>query len=137
MFLGNYQPGDRLPLVVDVHHQGAVAVPDSAPVARVYTAAAATVADYVLPPLDPSNFPGFFGRPVHLDARFGVGQFAVRFAWTVGGLMRAAVKTFAVLPGGHPDGAAIAAYAFHMPQAEYLVLQLDSGKLFKGRNPTV
>jgi hypothetical protein len=140
MFMGSYQAGDRVPLVVEIHQLpgfGGAQLPDAAPAARVFDAAGAVVADYALPPLDPVSFPGLFCRPIHLDGRYAPGQYAVRYAWAVAAAPRAALSIFEVRPGGHGDGTFIACYAFHRPHAEMLVAQMDSGKLFRGRNPYV
>lgn len=83
------------------------------------------------------SYEGFFGHTIHLDNRFAVGRYGVRYSWTVSDASRMLLDTFDVLENGNGDGVVIAMYHFHRPHAEFLVQELDSRKLIKGRNPTV
>jgi hypothetical protein len=139
MYLGSYQLGDRVGLVVDCHRPGAVAeLPDAAPVATIVGPSGTAVRTLAVPPPEPISQPGLFTFGLHLDGRFAPGRYAVRFSYTVLGATRVPkLATFEVLPGGDPDGAALAMYHFQRPHAAFLVRQLDSGKIVKGRNPRV
>jgi hypothetical protein len=131
MFIGAYQLGDRVPLAVLTD-----ALPAAAPVAVVH-GETGPVYSTLLPQIDRAGAPRLFTRSVHLDARWTPGYYSVQYAWTVAGSGRALVDTFQVLPNGHRDGAVIALYAYHRPHADFLVQQVDSGKIVKGRNPSI
>lgn len=138
MYLGAYQLGDRLPGAILCRGSTLLPVaPDLAPTANIYSVSAGPVAQYSLPPADRPGATGLFARAIHLDARFSVGRYAVHYSWLVSGAARASCDVFDILTGGHADGAVIALYPYHCPHAEFLVQQLDSRKLVKGRNPTV
>lgn len=134
-YAGSQSLGGRIHLGVACVSGQAPVTPDAAPVAVVQDSSGDVVAAYALPPADPSSARGVFATAVHLDRRYAAGSYTAHVSYTVGGAARSEAVGFEVLPGGHPDGAVIAGYHYHRPHAEFQVLQLDSGKLFKGRNP--
>lgn len=137
MYLGDYQLGDRLPLEVFCQNAAGLPVePDAAPVATVYAGSATTsVVSQLLPPADRFGAPGLFQHTMHLDGRFNTGRYNVLFSWLASGSPRVSLARFYVLPNGNAAGAVIAMTHYRQPQAEFLVQQLDSGRLVKGRNP--
>jgi hypothetical protein len=136
--LGTYMLGDRVCLGIQCEvSRNRPTLPDAAPAAIVYAPDGSALLTYQLPPVDPTGAPGFFTRSIHLDRRYNVGHYQVHIAYTVSGAARCHSQRFEVVAGGHGDGAAIAGYHYHRPHAEYQVLQLDSGKLYRGRNPYV
>lgn len=139
MYLGAYQLGDRVLLPALNSKLGATpANPVAAPRAVVYAAAGGTpVGIYLLPPPDLTNSTGLFAYAVHLDARYAAGDYAVWVCYTNGSTPTAELHRFTVLAGGHGDGTVIAMYPYHRPQAEFLIQQLDSGQIKRGRNPSV
>jgi hypothetical protein len=139
MYLGRFQLGDRLPLVVLTRDgSGQPELPDAAPGAALYPpGATAPAVSLELPPADPIGSPGLFLHALHLGRLFAAGEYRVRYSWTAGGLPRSATGSFTILPGGHPDGTVIAMYRFRRPHADFIIQQLDGGVRVKGRNPTV
>jgi hypothetical protein len=137
VYLGAYQLGSRVQLPAFNADLGvAPANPTAAPRAVVYPASGRPANSYLLPPLDLDNATGLFGFTAHLG-NYSVGDYAVLVCYSSGGTPRAELHRFTVLTGGHADGTVIAIYPYHRPQAEFLVQQLDSGKLFRGRSPAV
>jgi hypothetical protein len=112
--------------------------PAAAPSVTIYGGPDAVHVALKLPPADLSKAPGLFAYALHLDARFRPGDYGARFVWDNGaGGACAAVRTFSVPEGGDTDGAVIALYNFQIGPNVFLVQQLDSRKLVKGRNPRV
>lgn len=134
-YAGSQPLGGRVHLGVACAAGQTAAAPDAAPVAVVRNSAGSVVASYTLPPADPAVARGLFARAVHLDRRYAVGTYTAEVSYAVGGAPRLDALAFEVTAGGHPDGAVVAGFHYHRPHAEFQVLQLDSGKLFKGRNP--
>lgn len=138
MDLGSYRQGERMPLTLQCRAASlAPVLPLTAPRATVQGGPASVRYVFLLPPVDPAHAAGLFGLVMHLDRRFQPGRYGVRFEFDDAGSPRARAASFTVLPGGNPDGSVIAMYALHRPEAEFLLQQLDSGKLVKGRNPSV
>jgi hypothetical protein len=138
VYLGQYQLGDRLPIRVFCSDSDDLPVePDEAPRACLRNASGVAVPDLWIPPLNRSGSPGLFQYPLHLDARFSTGYYAVEISWKVSGSPRATVVQFQIVAGGDPEGAVLSMYAFSRPHAEFLVYQTDSAKIHKGRNPSV
>ena len=44
---------------------------------------------------------------------------------------------FEIIPGGNEEGQVLGMAFYHRPEADHVVYQTESGKIFKGRNPTV
>jgi hypothetical protein len=134
-YIGAYQLGDRISLAVQCRTAQAPVLPDDAPVATVYNTAGTAVASYGVPPSKQQQ--SLFARSVHLNRQFVVGRYTIRYAYQVSGQNRAEIDVFDIVGGGDPGGTVIAGYPFHRPHAEFHVLDLDSGELFRGRNPFV
>lgn len=138
MYLGEFMLGDRVPLgLMCQEPTGLPVLPDAAPYASVMNTDGEIAVSLRVPPQDVATAPGVFGIALHLDSRFSIGRYSAHYSWTDGGESRVGVDVFDVIPGGHPDGAIIALYPYHRPQAEFLIQQTDGRKLLKGRNPTV
>lgn len=138
MYLGVYQLGDLLPLsVLTADADGATALPDAAPEATLFNPDGTVALTLSLPPVDPSAAPGLFGHSFHMDGRLAEGPGRVRYSWAVSGVPRSREGFYEVVAGGHADGAVIAGFAYHRPHGEFIVMETDSSKLKRGRNPAV
>lgn len=135
MYLGRFQLGDRMAIpLLTTDADYAPDLPAAAPVLKLYGPSGATVVvEYKMPPVDKVNYPGLFMIPVHLGPLFSVGQ------WEAVMWYDSAQQTanFDIIAGGNSDGHVIALHWYQRPHADFLVQQLDSRKIVKGRNPTV
>lgn len=137
MFRGNVQLGQEVILGLQcLDASGVPVLPDESPVIDVY-APGHVVAGKKIPINDKAGVTGFFQYGLFLDLKFTVGPCLVTYRYHAGAYEGFAEDTFTILPGGHPDGTIISLAWYHRPHANFLVAQLTSGKLVKGRNPTI
>lgn len=137
MFRGNVQLGQEVVLGLQcVNASGVPVRPDSAPVIDVY-APGHVVAGKKIPIMDKADATGYFQYGLFLDLKFSEGPAIVTYRYTAGAFEGFEEDTFDIVPGGHPDGSVISLSWFHRPHANFLVAQLTSGKLVKGRNPSL
>lgn len=125
--LGRFQVGDLVPM--EVLPGG---VPDAAPVATVKDSMMNVM---FVAKMAMNEAPDFFSLPLFLDARFAVGTFSVTYSYAVSGVLGTASDSFDVVAGGDPGGRVIAMTAYDRPEAQYIVVQMQSGYLMQGRNP--
>lgn len=138
MYIGSYQLGDRLPVsVLCQDGDGLPTLPDAAPHVSFYKSAGGPVMTAAVPPADERAARGLFASSVHLDERFAAGSYVAEYSYTLSGSAVVSTDVFTVLPNGDPGGSVIAVYHYHRPHAVFLVQQLDTGRLVKGRNPSV
>jgi hypothetical protein len=135
---GRYQLGEEIPLsVLCVDADGAPANPSVAPHMDIYRGATQVLAGKLLPQLDPGGATGLFGLRLFLGADFSEGRHTVVYRYLTGSYLGQQTEEFEVVAGGHRDGAVLAMHWYERPHARFVVQQLDSGKLVKGRNPRV
>lgn len=136
MYRGRWQLGQEIPLaVLCVDADETPTNPDAAPFLDVYSTSAKVIAGRRLPLLDRNGQRAFFQLNLRLDSRFAAGVYQVVYHYTIGSYLGQVHDTFEVVAGGDADGASIAAYWYERPHADFLVRQLDSGQLVKGKNP--
>ncbi len=136
MYLGAAQLGERFPIgaFCDSAFAGGAAVsPASAPTITVWNDAGSVVYQGAIPPVDLTAGQGLFSRTLHLGPAFSVGRHAVKVDYGT----RSAIAHFEILPGGSTDGAVIAIAYVDRPHARFVVQQLDSGRIVRGREPRV
>ena len=135
---GRRQVGEEIPLtVLTVNAAGTPSFPAAAPHLDIYSSTAKVVEGQLLPVMDRTGVTGLFGHRMRLGGEFSPGRYSVVYRWKVGDYYGQSTDTFEVVAGGHGDGTVIAAHWYERPHADFLVLQLDSGKLVRGKNPTV
>lgn len=80
---------------------------------------------------------GVFRLPLFLDTLYTTeGRYLFVMKWLdASGTARTAVGSFHLLPGGSADGSVIALYSLVRQDAAYLMMQCDSGRLVRKRNP--
>jgi hypothetical protein len=138
VYRGLYQLGDFVNLaVLTTDSAGLPAAPDAAPKVDIYDSSSVVVAGQGVPAIDRTIVTGLFGLRLPLDGKFSPGQYTAVYRWTVGAFSGQETDTFEVLPGGHPDGAVVAAFYLDKPHARFIVQQTDAGKIVRGRNPEV
>lgn len=136
MFLGRYALGSHVPLsVVATAADGQPAAPTECPTVSVYDADGAVVESRLIPARDRGAVTGLFGYRLRLSASYAAGHYTVAYRWRSGAHRGVATAAFEVTPGGDAEGAVIAMHDYNRPDARFIVHQLDSGKLKRGRNP--
>lgn len=141
MYRGRYQLGTEIPLqVLTVNGSNLPSAPTTCPRIEVRSSTGAVVSDKAIPVMDRYGAEvdaTLFAFSLFLDGSFAAGLYTVYYRYLLGTYEGLAVDTFEVVAGGDGDGAVIALHYFDRPHAKYVVMQLDSGRLVKGRNPRV
>jgi hypothetical protein len=142
--LGNYQLGDHVRLVCECKTSSGVPTePDSAPTVSVFSPTATIINNKTIPPLDRYNATGVFSYELFLGAStwvpglFAAGKLWVLYNWVIAGVSGADIDCFDILAGGHANGSVIAMHWLEKPHGNYIVMQLNSGRLIKRRNPSL
>lgn len=137
-YLGRYQLGQLVPLsLVTRSADRAPAVPDTAPIAKVYNSGGTLVATKKMPVVDRDAQTGLFQYPLFLGPEYATGEYMVDIGYLISASAFAETFTFEVVAGGDSDGEVIAMYFYERPHAEHIVYQVSSGRLKQGRNPRV
>lgn len=136
-YRGRHPLGSRLLLGVRcLNGSGTPTLPDNAPVALVYSSTG-LVASLRLPVVDRQDVTGWFAQPLLLDSRFAAGPHRVVYQYSLSGTAGGQSDHFEVVPGGHADGAGLAVSYYSRPASDFVLLQTDSGRLLRRRNPRV
>lgn len=138
-YLGRFQRGQELVVVARCLTALEPDDPTAAPVLTIYRGASPPVQAYqaVMAADQRGVEEGAFRLAVFLGQAFvGTGRHLVVVRYPDGGgTARVGVGSFHLTPGGSADGAVIALHPVERPNARFLVQQLDSGRLLRGRNP--
>lgn len=136
MFIGRFQLGDAVPLVVWARNNaGTPAVPSAHPEARIYDAAGTLVQTHAMPLVDSADTTGRFRHDLPLGAQYAAGYYDVKIEYTISAVVYAELMSFQVLAAGHTDGGLIAAELYNSPHSPWLVAETDRGTLLAHRNP--
>jgi hypothetical protein len=76
-----------------------------------------------------------FGRRVLLDGQYALGTFLLRTSWSVAGNDLLDIQQIEVVGGGDSGGGIISLYSFERPGTNFLIAQLQAGRLVQGTNP--
>ncbi len=134
-YLGRYQVGQDVPLEVQcVDSNGSPAVPDAAPLARVYRDGS-FLATKVLPIETDDGAVGRFRGIYTLGNADETGRYAVVYLYSHLGLSRGSSDIFEVLPGGDPAGPVIAGYSLARPDGDFFLAHLAAGRVASGQTP--
>lgn len=137
MFRGRVQLGEHIALgVLCLDASDTPTAPDAAPLLEIFSGTAKVLAK-TIPALDRFGTTGLFQIQQFLDERFAAGQYKAIYRWDIGSYEGMAEDTFEVVAGGNADGQIIAMHYYKRPHADFIVSQLNSGKLVKGRNPRI
>jgi hypothetical protein len=136
--LGRYQAGDILPVAVQC--QDATGTPDDPfdnPVCTIYTPAGVVAERFRLPADLRGVTAGLFRHPLLLPALSSHrGPHTVYVSWQDSdGNAQGRVAVLTLLPGGDPDGAAVAMRSIRRPHATFLVRNTEAGGYEVGKNP--
>jgi hypothetical protein len=137
MWIGEYQQGDRLPLVLWARTPaGTPTLPDDSPRAIV-SSSTGPVLSKQLPAQDQSNSTALFLSDLNLDGRFGTGLYTVQYIWKISSTVYSSIDTFNILGGGDANGTGIAIEYFSVNPNKFLLVQTDNGTLIRRRNPRI
>jgi hypothetical protein len=138
-WLGRYQNGQTLSLLVQTHDSTQkIVVPDRPPAAKVYFGASA-VFSRLMPTEERYVVTGLFHLPIFLDANFVPGNYSITTYYSTGSGSYNGVQndTFQVVGGGNVNGAIQGMYFLQRPQANFVIHGTETGLILKGRNPTI
>lgn len=134
-YQGRHMLGKRLSLAVRCRDSSGVpALPDQAPVALVYSGSA-LVLSLRLPIRDRQDLTGWFAGSLLLDSRFATGRYRIVYQYAVSGTAGGDTDCFEIVQGGQADGAGLALIYYSRPASDFCLLQADSGRLLRRRNP--
>jgi hypothetical protein len=147
-YRGRYYLGEEIPLgVLTTNASGVPTVPDACPALEIYAPAGKVKGGWVpgglggggsmLPIVDRFGTTGLFGVNLFLGGVFSPGLYRATYRWKVGTYHGLALDTFEVLAGGSARGTPISMFFHDQPQGDYLVRQLEAGRLVANRNPRV
>lgn len=137
-FKGRYLLGQEMHLDVQCRDVNFLpVVPDDCPVIKVWNAANVAVVNQKIPVSDRYNTTGYFQMSLFLGMAFAVGLYTVTYTYTQGGNRFAECDNFEVVAGGDSSGSVEAMYFWRKPQGDFIVYELSSGVLAKGRNPSM
>lgn len=135
MYRGRYSLGQEIPLgVLTVNADGTPTLPTTAPHMDIFSSSAKVLEGKLIPIIDRGGQTGYFQYPLFLGPLFAAGRYSVIYRYLVGSYLGQVEDVFEVL-AGDDEGAVIAMYWYERPHAAFVVQQLDSGLLVRGRNP--
>lgn len=112
-------------------------MPTDTPQMKIWDSAGSRVTAKDMPLLDRITQVGLFHYPLYLGSGYSAGQYRVTYYATVGSYEYLGEDGFEIIAGGHQDGAVVGMYFYFRPHANFIVEQLASGKIIKGRNPII
>lgn len=137
MYRGRFPLGNDVPLLLLTRNAaGAAVVPDAPPTLDVWSSSG-KVKTLLLPVLDRYGTTGLFAFKLFLDGTYAAGLYTAEYRWQASGYQGLDHDNFEVIPGGDGGGTVLALYHYERPHARFLVQELTSGALVRGRNPTV
>jgi hypothetical protein len=137
MFKGRYVLGDRVPLSAWTRDSALTpTLPGDVPLAEVWSSTV-KVLEQKLPVSDRYGITARFGFRLHLDGRFAVGRYHVVYRFTVGGSHFKECDEFDIVAGGHADGTGISMTFVRHPTSDFVLMQVDAGRVLRLRNPRI
>ncbi len=134
-YRGRYLLGDRLPLsVLCLNGSGVPSVPDRSPFVLLFSGSTLIVS-YRIPVNDKQRQTGLFQFVQQLDSRFSVGRLRAVYQYQISGTSYGSEDAAEIVAGGDANGAGVGLYYFRAPQADHALVQVDSGRVLRRRNP--
>lgn len=139
MWLGRQQLGTWLDVYLQASDSsGEPAMPVACPQIKIRRSSDnAIVLNSLMPILDKTVQVGLFVSRVFLGTSFAVGYHTIELQYTNDSNLMTETRTFEVMAGGDPRGCVLGMVYFHKPQADFLVYQVESGLILKGKNPRI
>ncbi len=136
MYHGRFLQGSRVPLSLLTKNSTHVpTAPDDAPVA-VISRAGSLIQSIRMPVQDRFAQTGWFQYPLLLGSLFPAGQYRVVYQYVISGTAYGDVGSFEVVgTAGHPDGAGISMIWYARPTSDFVLVQTESGRIIRRRNP--
>lgn len=132
MFLGTFQLGDELPIVLDL----GTTQPDAAPVAYVIDLSdGSAVENFKLPIVEPLRFSARFAANKLLDSNYADGWYGIIVEYAISAASKAEAHTFEVVGTADSDGHIIGMHYLERPESDNVQYVTKSGKLINARGP--
>ena len=136
-YRGRYQLGQTVPLFLLTLNAGKIpSVPDDPPAMKIWTGGT-MVKNQAMPVRERYTHSGLFYFDLFLDGAFSAGQYVEVYYYKIGSHYGLATDNFEVVPGGSGDGHVLSAYFYSRPHADFIVHQMESGKIKRGRGPSL
>lgn len=136
-FIGRFQLGDVLPLLLVTRDASLTPQVPTVPPAVTIWSSSAKVEKHEMPMIERFITDGMFLARVFLGSAYSTGLYTVSYNYAVGSYQGVETDSFEILPGGSVDGNVMSMYFYRRPQADFIVQGLDSGKIVQGRNPSI
>ena len=138
MALNRYILGDLFPLLVHCKNGAETpTVPATAPHADVFSSAGSKVISQRLPVIDKGGITGLFGFPLSLDNKFSAGRYDVVYHYLLSTTPYVETESFEIVAGGHKEGSPLAMHLLRVPNAHFVLMQNDAGRVIRQRNPRI
>ena len=135
-YIGRHQLGDSLSLILNTRSGADIPVaPDDAPRADIFNSSNTKVASYDLPIDDTTLY--VFRLKIPLGSTFTTGTYRVVYRYKANGAVKLVLDYFQIVAGGSAEGSPVAMFPWARPEANYVILQTDGGKVYQGRNPSL
>lgn len=137
-YIGRFRQGDTVPLFCACKNAtGGLAMPNDSPTVKIWDPLAGLVSSFQIPVVDRYDQVGLFLGQLRLGIPYAnVGLWSATYTYLMpDGTNGIQQDTFEIMEGGNPDGNVVSMYWYERPWADFVVQQLDSGKLVAGRNP--
>lgn len=138
IYLGRQQLGTYIDVYWQILVSGVPTLPDMVPRIKITQSSDGAVKyTGLMPIVDKEITPGLFCTRLLLGTGFVNGTHAIEMFALVGGNPVLAYRTFEIIPGGSPLGQVIGMNFLHTPSADWIVYQIESGRLMAGKQPSL
>jgi hypothetical protein len=139
VYLGQHQLGTYLDVLLQCRTTAMVAsMPEDPPRYKVWRASdGALVTAGEMPLLDKDIQVGLFKLELFLGDSFATGNHSMELMYSISTDTFIETRTFGIAAGGDTDGQVLAMYYYHRPHADFVVYQVESGLILRGKNPRV
>jgi hypothetical protein len=135
MYRGRRQLGTDLFVgVLTTDDDSRPTAPDAAPTMKIYSESGLVLTKQI-PAVDVEFITGLFGYRLFLGALYAVGLYQIIYSYSLAGVPQMQGDTFEIIAGGNPVGSVISMFPFLPGPAAFLVQELDSGVILRGKNP--
>ncbi len=137
MYLGRHQLGTYLDVWLQTTDANdSPVMPDQVPHLKLWSSSSLVTAEE-MPLWDKTIQVGVFRTQLYLSSAYAAGLYEISVYYRSGAKYGMEQHTFEVIAGGDADGQVLGMYFYHRPQADYIVYQVESGQILKGKNPRV
>lgn len=138
MYLGEYRLGDTVPLLLrTVNAAGTPTEPNDCPQLVVWQGST-DLYRAELPIIERAVNAGTFSLGLFLGAGFAEGNCSIQYRYVLpSNYIGSSEDTFRIVAGGNADGAVTSMYFYDRPQAKFIVHGTETGRILKGKNPSI